>query len=80
MDRKDILAKFRTDMANERNLLAYFRTFLSCFGIAIVNWKFQLFESYVVLSWLFIVTGVLSLAFGIWSHFNMKKRISQQMN
>ena len=72
---RDYLAVGRTDLANERTLLAYIRTALAvtAAGVTIVHF----FESMWldIIGWVLVPIGVATLVLGIVRYRRMKERI-----
>jgi len=61
--------KLRTELANERTLLAYIRTALALmiFGMAAIKFFYE--EPIIVaFGWLFFTAGVLALAWSVWHY------------
>ncbi len=75
---RDRLAGFRTDLANRRTFLSYFRTALAfvCGGIAII--KFSNDPALIVVGFLCIPGGAFVLVQGIILYMKMKKIIQQE--
>lgn len=73
----DYLAIERTNLANERTLLAYFRTFiiLVSSGIAII--KLDFLEEINMLGIVLLSIAPVVLLFGVFRFFSMKKRIEK---
>ncbi len=76
----DLLAIERTNMANERTLLAYFRTFiiLVSSGIAIV--KIDFLNQISLLGIILISLSPLVLTFGVFRYFSLNKKIKSFIN
>lgn len=70
----DWLAVERTVLANERNILAYLRTFLSCAisGAALIKF----FPNMFLISYFLFVLGVLIFIFGIKNYINAKNKLN----
>ncbi len=72
----DILAQYRTTLANERTVLAYVRTALALAGAGLVVIKFFRNSAGVLLTgWGLIGVGVVVLALGLWRYAKMHARI-----
>jgi putative membrane protein len=74
---RDHLAIDRTILANERTLLAYIRTALAVFvtGVSFI----QFFESIlmVILGWVFVPIGVITLVIGFWRYKKVSNRFKR---
>ena len=68
--------KLRTDLANERTLLAYIRTALALmiFGMAAIKFFYE--EPVIVaFGWFFFIAGVLALAWSVWHYKKISTKI-----
>jgi len=74
---RDLLAADRTQMANERTLLAYMRTALTLFiaGVSFI----QFFSNIVIvyIGWIFIPIGVIVTATGVRRYYCMKSPLDK---
>jgi len=71
----DYLAIERTNMANERTLLAYFRTFIMLVSSGFAIIKIEFLKELNLLGIVLLIISVFVLAFGIFRFFSMKRRI-----
>jgi len=74
---RDLLAADRTQMANERTLLAYMRTALTLFiaGVSFI----QFFSNIVIvyIGWIFIPIGVIVAATGVKGYYRIKSPLDE---
>lgn len=74
--RTDDLALFRTDLANERTLLAYLRTSLMVFGTGATLIKFFADSEWLLRTgWSLIAAGLFVGVFGVIRFMVMRKRL-----
>jgi putative membrane protein len=73
----DVLAAYRTKLANERTVLAYGRTALTLFvaGVTFI----QFFDSPIIegIGWAFVPLGLITFAIGVFRYNREKYRIHQ---
>jgi putative membrane protein len=77
---RDHLAAGRTDLANERTLLAYVRTALAVFaaGVTLVHFFDSVWLE--IVGWMFIPIGIVTLVVGIRRFQAMRRRIASMRN
>ncbi|NCO97007.1 MAG: DUF202 domain-containing protein [Candidatus Aenigmarchaeota archaeon] len=73
---RDYLAQYRTDLANERTLLAYWRTSFSLFVLGIFLVKFLPSAHFIIFGVIAIALGVLLFFYGIMRFLDYKKKIN----
>jgi putative membrane protein len=78
MDNKDTWALYRTDMANERNLLAFVRTGLSLLGLGLGVLKLWDTNFATTLSIILIVAAIVTFLFGFQRYNKFKEKINLQ--
>lgn len=73
---RDTLALDRTRLANQRTLLAFVRTglYLAVTGAGI--FQFSDTNRFFWLAWILIGVGIVVAAFGIWTYWNMQRKIA----
>lgn len=74
-DRRHYFARIRTQMANERTLMSYYRAGLALIGISAFLFKFFASLVVIVLSGLFLTLGVGMSVYGTFRYFRFKKKI-----
>lgn len=74
-DRRHYFARIRTQLANERTLMSYFRAGLALIGISAFVFKFFTSLAFLILSALFLIFGVGIVTYGILRYFRFKKKI-----
>ncbi len=75
--RRDDLAVMRTDLANERTLLAYLRTSLMSAGSGVTLLKFFADISWAnSLGWAFVLLGIVISLLGVSRFLRLKHKIS----
>lgn len=72
----NLLAIERTQLANERNFLAYFRTFMVFLSSGIAIFKLNDLEDLKFLAVGLIAISILILAIGTLRYFQVKKRVN----
>ncbi len=74
-----MLASFRTILANERTVLSYMRTALTMFvaGVTFVHFFNSLII--VIVGWIFIPLGLITVVIGVY-RYNREKRLIQQVS
>ena len=75
--RTDLLALVRTKLANERTLLAYFRTFIVFLGSGFAIIKIHILQNLIMIGYFFIIAAFIVLLFGIARFFYVKKKINK---
>ena len=65
-----------TNLANERSLLAYLRTFVAFLSSGIAVLKIELFKDLIVVAYILLSLSPLLLIIGIIRFFQVKKTIS----
>lgn len=75
---RDRLAENRTDLANERTLLAYVRTALTLFVAGVTFIRFFGYAVTTVMGWILIPLGIFTLVKGILSHRKMNRQIRKE--
>lgn len=73
--RRNIFAKIRTLMANERTLMSYYRSALALVGLSAFIFKFYSSIPFVVLSVLFAALAVAIVVYGTIKYLRFKKKI-----
>ncbi len=70
----DLLALDRTILANERNLLSFIRTFLSCFitGLGVIKF----IPSYTILGISLLIAAIMALIIGIKRYKDMRAELT----
>ena len=76
--KRDFLAKDRTHFANERTLLAYWRTSLAFLGIGVFLLKFFFSAHMIIISGISIISGILLFGYGTVRFFITKKKINEK--
>ena len=77
IDRKDELAVMRTELANERTLLAYMRTSLMAAGSGLTLIKFFADIRWAIsVGWFFILLGAAIVLVGVIRFVRLKGRLS----
>ena len=74
-DRRHYFARIRTQMANERTLMSYYRAGLALIGISAFTFKFFTSLVFMILSGLFLTLGVTMAVYGTLRYFRFKKKI-----
>jgi putative membrane protein len=75
MDHRNYHARLRTQMANERTLLSYYRSGLACIGLGAFIFKFYESTFFVVLSALAVVIGIIIVIYGSIRYRKFKQKI-----
>ena len=75
MDNRNYLARLRTQMANERTLMSYYRGALALIGLGAFIFKFYDAVAFQVLSVVSAVTGVILAIYGIARYRNYKAKL-----
>lgn len=73
--RRNIFAKIRTLMANERTLMSYYRSALALAGLGAFVFKFYTSILFVALSVTFAVAAVALVVYGTIKYIRFKKKI-----
>lgn len=76
--KRDLLAKDRTHFANERTLLAYWRTSLAFLGLGVFLLKFFSSVHMIIISGISIIFGILLFGYGAIRFFITKKKINEK--
>jgi len=74
---RDLLAADRTQMANERTLLAYMRTALTLFiaGVSFIRFFGNIVIVYI--GWLFIPVGIIVAVIGVRRYYRVKNPLDE---
>jgi putative membrane protein len=75
----DILASFRTILANERTVLSYVRTALTLFVVGVTFVHFFENNIIVIVGWIFIPLGIITVVIGIF-RYNREKSLIHQVS
>ena len=75
MDNRNYLARLRTQMANERTLMAYYRGALALVGLAAFIFKFYDSLVFEVLSALCLIAGISVGIYGSLRYRNYKSKL-----
>ena len=75
MDNRNYLARLRTQMANERTLMAYYRGALALIGLAAFIFKFYNSWVFELLSALCVIAGVTIAIYGSVRYRNYKAKL-----
>ncbi len=75
----DILASFRTILANERTVLSYMRTALTFFVVGVTFVHFFDNVIIVIIGWIFIPLGIVTVVTGIF-RYNREKDLIHQVS
>lgn len=77
---RDWLAIARTKLANERTLLAYFRTFIVLLSSGIAILKLQMFANLKTLGYFLLIVAPVILLVGLGRFFYYKRHIRRYYN
>ncbi len=80
LSKSDYLAVERTNMANERTLLAYLRTFIILISSGVAIIKIEFLNQISLLGIILMAFSPLVLMFGIFRYYNLKKKIKTLIN
>lgn len=69
-----------TNLANERSLLAYMRTFVVFLSSGIAILKFELFQNLILLAYFLITFSLISLVIGITRFWQVNKLIKKMVS
>lgn len=75
VDRRHYFARIRTQLANERTLIAYYRGSLALLGISAFTFKFYVSVLFTVLALIFLLLSLGMAAYGTRRYFRFKKKI-----
>lgn len=75
MDHRNYHARLRTQMANERTLLSYYRSGLACIGLGAFIFKFYDSPLFVGISILAVVAGAVIVVYGSIRYRGFKAKI-----
>ncbi len=75
MTRSEQLAIFRTELANERTFLAYFRSFIVTLSSGLAILKLEMFKNIQSLGIAFLVLAPILLAIGAFRYFRTKSKM-----
>jgi len=73
-DRRHYFARIRTQLANERTLMAYLRGALAMFGISAFLFKFFASLLFNILSGAFLLSSIILFVYGLRRYFHFKKK------
>ncbi|MTI25632.1 DUF202 domain-containing protein [Fulvivirga kasyanovii] len=74
-DRRHYFARIRTQLANERTLMSYYRGSLALVGISAFIFKFFVSWLFSALSLIFLILGISMAVYGTTRYFRFKKKI-----
>lgn len=74
-DRRHYFARIRTQMANERTLMSYYRGGLALLGISAFTFKFFTSLLFTLLSLVFLLLAISMAVYGTVRYFRFKKKI-----
>ncbi|MCA6073455.1 DUF202 domain-containing protein [Fulvivirga sedimenti] len=75
MDNRNYLARLRTQMANERTLMSYYRGALALVGLGAFIFKFYDSIFFIVLSGISVLTGVILSIYGTVRYRKYKQKL-----
>jgi len=78
VDKRNIYARIRTLMSNERTLMAYYRTSLTLVGISAFVYKFYQSAFFMVIAIIFVLASAGIAVYGTLRFLDFKKRIMRR--
>ncbi len=74
-DRRHYFARIRTQLANERTLMSYYRAALALVGLSAFVFKFYEQMVFYVISAIFLVMGISLAIYGITRYYRFKEKL-----
>jgi len=76
----ELLALARTNLANERTILAYFRTFIVVLSSGFAILKIEILQNLITLGYFFIITSFIVILIGIIRFIHVKRKVKKYCN
>lgn len=74
-DHRHYFARIRTQLANERTLMSYYRSSLALVGLSAFIFKFYEEKVFYVVSAIFLVLGITLAIYGILRYYRFKDKL-----
>jgi uncharacterized membrane protein YidH (DUF202 family) len=74
-DRRHYFARIRTQLANERTLMSYYRASLAMVGLSAFIFKFYEQKVFYVVSGIFLVMGISLAVYGVMRYYRFKDKL-----
>ena len=74
-DSRNYLARLRTQMANERTLMSYYRSALALIGLGAFVFKFYENMVFYVVAGLFVLLGIILGIYGMTRYYRFKSKL-----
>jgi len=78
--KSDLLALARTNLANERTILAYFRTFIVILSSGFAILKIEILQNLITLGYFFIITSFIVILIGVVRFIHVKRKVKKHFN
>jgi len=78
--KSDLLALARTNLANERTILAYFRTFIVILSSGFAILKIEILQNIITLGYFFIITSFIVIIIGVVRFIHVKRKVKKHFN
>ncbi len=73
----DLLALVRTNLANERTILAYFRTFIVILSSGFAILKIDILHNLITLGYFFIIISFIVILIGVLRFISVKRKLNK---
>ncbi len=74
-DRRNVLAIIRTQLANERTLMSYYRSAMALLGLSAFVFKFYSHPVFYIISGIFLILAIVMAVYGITRYYKFKKKV-----
>lgn len=75
VDRRHYFARIRTQLANERTLMSYYRSALALMGLGAFVFKFYAHMVFYIVAGIFVILGITLAIYGITRYYRFKEKL-----